>query len=443
MKSLLFAKNTSLVLTRMVAGAVSALLIASFLARTLGPEGNGIYALVILCPVLAVAIGELGVGPASVYLISRGRFGIPEIVAKNIIVSLLTASIVSLVGLFIVLLYGHKWFHNVPLSLLVIGLLMIFPLMMFGNLVAIFHGTQNFKLHGFYTVLPRVINAVLLVLFLGFFKGKLTVAVLSWGLGYVFALGAIIYRFRDEVKSFKRSFGLHSQYLSESLKYGLKSHISNLVTILNYRIDVYILGALAGTYAVGIYAVTVPVTEAIWLVSNAASAVLFPLVASQHKDATSKNDTPVISRWVLLVTALAAFLVVVAKDIIIGLFFGRAFAESGTVLLWLLPGVVLWAVARVLCNDIAGRGRPDINLYISLIALVINIIANLVLIPKFGVNGAAIASSISYGLFTIMVVFVYSRLLHVKIRNLILPSWEDLLIAKNTWGRIVNRMGQL
>jgi len=314
--------------------------------------------------------------------------------------------------------------------------------MMFGNLAAIYQGMQNFSLHSVYTLLPQVITTVLLVFCFWLFEDKLTVAVLSWGLGYVLALGAIIYRFRDEITSYKRSSKVRSQYLSESLKYGLKAHIGNLITFLNYRIDVYLLGALAGTYAVGIYAVTVPITEAIWLVSNAASAVLFPLVAKLQENNTSNNVTPLICRWVLLATVLAALLVVVASDLVIRLFFGSAFAESGRVLLWLLPGVVLWAIARVLCNDIAGRGRPEINLFISLGALAVNIIANLVLIPKFGVNGAAIASSISYSLLTVTVVLVYSRLLHVKLSKLLFPSWDDLLIIKSIWGGIVSKAGQ-
>jgi O-antigen/teichoic acid export membrane protein len=442
MKSLLFAKNASFVLTRLLIGALSALFISSFLARTLGPEGYGIYALAILCPMLAVAIGGLGLGPASVYFVSKGSFGLPEVVAKNIVISLATAGIVAMIGLVIVWSYGQELLPNVPLPLLVIALLMTFPMMMFGHLAAIFQGLQNFKEHGFFTLLPQVTSAMLLVGGFWLFGGKLTVAVLAWGGGYVLALAVVLYRFRAEIKLFFFSIKIRSHYLSESLKYGLKSHVGNLITFLNYRINVYLLGALAGTHAVGIYAVTVPVTEAIWLVSNAASAVLFPMVASLQAGHTSRNVTPMVCRWVLLVTVLAALFIGVASEQIVGIFFGAAFFQSTQAVLWLMPGVVLWALARVLSNDIAGRGRPDINLYISLGALFVNIIANLILIPKLGVNGAALASSISYSFLTVTVIFVYSRLLHVRVGELLLPSSDDVRIIRRLLGIIVNREGR-
>ena len=75
MKSLLFVKNFSLVLTRLIIGVATVLLISSFLSRTLGQEVNGIYVLAILCTMLAVAIGGMGVHSASVYFVSRAGLG--------------------------------------------------------------------------------------------------------------------------------------------------------------------------------------------------------------------------------------------------------------------------------------------------------------------------------------------------------------------------------
>jgi Na+-driven multidrug efflux pump len=62
----------------------------------------------------------------------------------------------------------------------------------------------------------------------------------------------------------------------------------------------------------------------------------------------------------------------------------------------LLPGIVLISGTRVLANDISARGRPELNMYTAWLILIINIVANLLLIPHFGIEGAAIASTIAY-----------------------------------------------
>lgn len=429
MKSLRFAKNVSITMVRLIAGALLGLFVASFLARTLGPEGNGAYALAILFPLMAVAIGGLGLGPATVYFISNGKFPAPEIVAKNTLISLFAATVTVAIGTLLLFVYGQKWFTGVPLSVLILALLITFPLMLFGSLAAAFHGRQDFRQYGFFTLLPQATAAVLFVITLGFVDDKLTAAVSIWGLGYVVALGAIAYRLRNTFRGFFASLQTDSRYLSSVLKYGLISHAGNLVTFLNYRVDIYLLGALAGMHAVGIYAVTVPITEAVWLLANAASTVIFPLVASRQGEVGDKNKTtPFVSRWVFMATVACALIIGGASNQIIAIFFGAAYAEAGRALLWLLPGVALWSVARVLSNDIAGRGRPEINLAISVVALIVNVIANILLIPKFGVIGAAMASSISYGLLTIIVIIVYSRMTQVKIRELLIPEWRDWVI---------------
>ena len=65
-------------------------------------------------------------------------------------------------------------------------------------------------------------------------------------------------------------------------------------------------------------------------------------------------------------------------------------------MLLLLPGVVLLGGAKVLTNEIAGRGYPHYNSLNSGLALVLTVIFDLVLIPRYGVVGAALASSLAY-----------------------------------------------
>ena len=66
-------------------------------------------------------------------------------------------------------------------------------------------------------------------------------------------------------------------YAKDSLIFGLKGHISNVLSFINYRIDIFIIAYFLDDIAVGIYSVAVLISERIWLVSQSVSSVLFAL----------------------------------------------------------------------------------------------------------------------------------------------------------------------
>jgi O-antigen/teichoic acid export membrane protein len=83
---------------------------------------------------------------------------------------------------------------------------------------------------------------------------------------------------------------------------------------------------------------------------------------------------------------------------VIDFVFSSAFSDAYIPLLVLLPGVVLLGGSKVLTNEIAGRGYPHYNSLNAALALVVTVVLDLVLIPRYGVLGAALASSAAYTL---------------------------------------------
>src|SRR4051794_4701569 len=68
--------------------------------------------------------------------------------------------------------------------------------------------------------------------------------------------------------------------LGESLRFGIKSYSGNALQVLSYRVDFFVLSAVAGTAALGHYSVAVAITTLLWLLPQALSDVLFPRVAA-------------------------------------------------------------------------------------------------------------------------------------------------------------------
>jgi O-antigen/teichoic acid export membrane protein len=157
----------------------------------------------------------------------------------------------------------------------------------------------------------------------------------------------------------------------------------------------FIVNYFIGPAGVGIYTVSVRLAELLWYLPNAVGFVIFPKAAAT-KPEVMNTFTPRVFRITLGLTALGALgLVVLGKPLIL-LIFSSAFLSAYIPMLALLPGVVFLGGAKVLANEIAGRGYPHYNSVNSGLALIITVLLDFLLIPLYGIFGAALASSIAY-----------------------------------------------
>lgn len=191
--------------------------------------------------------------------------------------------------------------------------------------------------------------------------------------------------------------------------------------------------------AVGLYGVAVSIAERLWIVSQSISSVLYPAISSSS-DVDSKNKlTSVISRNVLFFSIIAGIVFYFASDLIFRLLFGEAYADSSDILKMLLPGIILFSVDRILSNDLAGRGKPELNMYTSIFTVASNIILNILLIPKVGIAGAAISTSVTYSLSTLVKMFLFKRETGVSYSKMLLLQKEDLILFKRLINKAVKR----
>jgi O-antigen/teichoic acid export membrane protein len=157
----------------------------------------------------------------------------------------------------------------------------------------------------------------------------------------------------------------------------------------------FILNYFLGPASVGIYAVSVRLAELLWYLPNAVGFVIFPRAAAS-KPEEMNVFTPRVFRATLGLTALGALGLAFVGRPVINLVFSSAFVGAFIPMLVLLPGVVLLGGAKVLTNELAGRGYPHYNSLNAGLALILTVVLDLVLIPRYGVVGAALASSAAY-----------------------------------------------
>jgi len=218
--------------------------------------------------------------------------------------------------------------------------------------------------------------------------------------------------------------------LREIMAYSFSCSLSNFTQFLNYRLDVFIVTWFAGLQALGLYTLAVSLGQMIWLVSKAAATVLLPNVAALQDEVTGNaRRTAQITRIAFGISLMAALLLALFAAPFVPWLFGEEFRPSVAPLLWLLPGIVAFSAANVIASYLAGAGKPRLNFYVSLAGLIITIALDLLLIPRFNIVGAAIASSLSYLTSTIVIIYFFVRASNIKIRQILWPTREDVALG--------------
>jgi Na+-driven multidrug efflux pump len=88
--------------------------------------------------------------------------------------------------------------------------------------------------------------------------------------------------------------------------------------------------------------------------------------------------------------------------------------------------VVMLAVGRVIGNDLMGRGKPQYLSYAAAIAAVVTVGLDIALIPQWRIVGAAIASTIGYGVAAAALLWWFVRLTGAGAAEVIIPRYGDL-----------------
>jgi O-antigen/teichoic acid export membrane protein len=435
-----FLSNSIITLTRQVLGIIIGVILIVVVARALGPDGNGDYTLITYLPLMLMTFLNLGINSSTVYYISRKKMSINEAYSMNIIAGIVLSIISVVIGAIIIYFFsGIKFFNKIDPDLLYISLLSLPGIFLMTFLQTILQGMQHFKSYNTALVIQQLATLLSLILLLFTFPLGLLGTLLSFILGYLCSVIYMVYfliRYSDASFSFRYfSWG----NLKEVLTYGIKAHVSNIMTFFNYKLDIFLLGYFLTSYAVGIYSLAVNVGERLSIFSQSISQVLLPRIASSNLEEDRNQITSMVSRFIMILVVVLAIFVFIFSHLIIELLFSDEYADSVNLLRWLLPGVTVLAVEKILSNDLAGRGKPELNMYVSFVNVVLNLILNLILIPTIGVAGAAISSSITYLVSFTIKCWIYKKETKMKAKDFLVITKSDINLLKKLFYNIKHK----
>jgi O-antigen/teichoic acid export membrane protein len=179
--------------------------------------------------------------------------------------------------------------------------------------------------------------------------------------------------------------------------FGLRSHWGNLAWLANARMDQLIMSLALPLASLGHYAVAVSVASVLTPIPSAFANVVLGRVARAERSDARRELRQALHGTAILTAGLA----VAAGGTtpwLLPLFFGAAFGPAVPATLILLPATVLLGLNYVMSDALRGAGRPGTVSSCEAIGSVVTVGGLLLMVPRFGIVGAAITSLVAYTL---------------------------------------------
>lgn len=401
------------------------------ITRLLGPTDRGVFSLLTTITDLTIGFGNLGFGIGNIYLLAKQKYELKKILGNTLLVTFLLGSCLVGIGYLVFSYEGIlKGDTNTvrafaPLVLFLIPLVL---LQRYGEDII----TAIKQIH-FLNIMELCFSAIPVVLIFPLFlyTGEpLKAALYSWTASIVVITLCYTLKILSKI-SFRPA--LSYSYFRESVSYGSRVYLSIVADIMVRKVDVLLVSHMLGAKSLGFYAVSVSVAEILLSFSSSVSQSFLPIrLGLQEKDA--KIVTPIVIRHVLFVMFLICLGVAVGGKLIILIMFGKAFLPAYSSVLWLLPGILALSIYSFLKSDMYSYNLPGFVSWSSVAALVLNLLLNYILIPRYGINGAAISSSVAYGLSTTILLIKFVQLSKVSYREVLFINKAEILKMLNKLG---------
>ena len=358
-------------------------------SRFLEPSGRGAYVVAVLgVTIFSRLLGQLGVAVTN-------RLPEEESGPRTLVQRALAVAVVAGAGAVALVTVGGAALGGIDVDVALVAALALVPNVVWQTLSGVLLGLARIRLWNYVQLGSPVLTLVGMLVLVVWLDLGVRGAVAAWALANAVTAAATLAATRDLWLPLALP-NLTDRTTRLLAQLALTMGAVQVLNLLSYRIELFILERYGGLADVGVYSIAMQAAEAMWLIAAAvANAVTAPAV---HED--ERTAARLVGRAAgrgLVLTAAVAIAVGIVAPFGIPLVLGEAFADAGTALLLLLPGIVLYAPVAILVVYLSvRRGRPRLSLAVSVVGMAATLGAAFLLIPAYGLAGAAIASTIGY-----------------------------------------------
>jgi len=383
---------------RLVLGLATSILVA----RALGPDGQGYVAYIILIFTLMGSYGHFGLNNSVMYFHKRKGADPKHLFHVN--TSCLGLIFVALSALTLSGWGMGIWLRDYPLPLILGGLLFVLANFFYFNNYAWFIASERIRESNRWNITVFLLKSLFIVAF--WVLGILWTDSFFWITVLAMALNAILLQLK-----LKRGFRFEwdSRLLKEEFRYGGIIYLAAAFDHLHLRVDQLFIKGMLDIGQLGVYSMAVNLSELMFLIPLSINTAL---TGKLYNTESGDAGRMVMIRTVKLTLYVCMALAVIGIPLSLAIpyIYGEGFRGAVVPTMVLLLGVIFASLARVASPYFFTSGRPKVHLRITFLSLALNCILNWIMIPRWGIKGAAIASAISYFFYG----FYYISILVIK-----------------------------
>ncbi len=366
-----------------------------FISRTLGPELQGKYSLVILFVTMIFNLGNMGIGVAANYFPAKKDCNLKIVFNNLLFVSLVLSAVIFFVAVLIRLTTRKYFLPDITDGIIYLALLTI-PIRMIQLVLESFLlGLKNYKFYNFIFLLKILLKLILVIVFYFSIKNLLLAYVFAYMISQFLVFPILNKKIKKITEITPLKF-IDYSVIKKIFRFGILNHLSNLVMLLEFKIDIFLINFFSGPLNVGYYYISVIVSEISSVFSSAVNLVLFPKIAELN----NKKKIEKIKNFGIFSSLFFSFcfslLIFFLASPFIKIFFGQAFMPAVPALKIMAFVTFFSNIKKIILNNLSAQNLIYLANPINILTLVLNIVLNIYLIPRYGIIGAAYASLISY-----------------------------------------------
>lgn len=380
--------------------------LAIFLARALGPEGYGTYsfafaAITILAIPTQVGLPTLLVREIAKYQLHQ-KWGLMRGLLLRANQMTFTLSLLLMLGVGFYVLYGVSSQDSGETRLTFLWALLLIPLVALGNLRgAILRGLRRVLMGQ----LPEMALRPCLIL---------TFTVIAWSFSTLTASSTMALHVLSAALAFLVGIVLLARNIPKEVKTATARFETKIwarsvaplsllagMHVLNSTSDIFLLGLLSNNENVGIYRIAIQGASLVSFGLYAVAMVVSPQFSRLYAEGKTKDLQKLVTlsaRFSLLIALPICLIFILFGDWILSFIFGPAFETGATALAILCFAQLLNAMTGYVGTVLNMSGHEHYTLLGVTISALANVVLNFLLIPDYGIEGAAVATTISFAL---------------------------------------------
>ena len=417
-----FAFDVGWVFIAQVIVLLTGFLLSIILGRFLGAAPFGLFTMAVTIYAIASLVGAIGIPTAIVKYVAEYKENKEKLnnfvsccVANSLIFGVVTGLI-----LFILSNTLANFFEMPELTDLIKITSFLIPFLVVNNtLLGLLNGLREMKAYSFRTVIRSVLLLffAILLIYLGFgVKGAVLAVVLAEA-GTLFFLLFITrhifcFAIRDYVETTK-----------EVMKFGSQLFLAQAVWMANTNADKLMVGYFLLEKDVGIYAIALAFANGLLIIPGAIGTITYPAITEYNSKGPYEAIETLINKCIkyclVLLSIFGITIIFFSKDII-SLLLKPEFLPATSPIAILILGMIFFGSLGSVGYAFTAVGRPDIALKITTVDMAVGVSLNLLLIPIYGISGAAIATTSSLLTGVILFVIMLKKKMNIGLHNIII-----------------------